>query len=889
MTKELFDQLIAELLPEMGDVGARKSLIESALYDSPLLPNIQWEGAARPFTVQIVKTLEKFGEIASGRLALVALLEEVRKQVGAGRQARIDKLLPQLEIAFARSTTLPRSAALIEFHQSRISEWEQKRYALEKRFVNLTLTLDKADEMERAEDLRFDDLREVLARTYEHGARVVLGAPGSGKSTLLRRLQYDHSRDWLAGKASSLSGQISFFVPLNGYRPNEEGKLLSPRKWLNERWKISHRQLPPLEDWLQEGRALLLLDALNEMPHSADSYFGLIESWRAFAEEAAAQGNQLVFTCRRQDYGLALHVPVVQVQEMKPEQVKLFLQAYLPQHAAHVQRELSQSPKLLELYQRPYFLRLLCEQVTLTGGEIPRSRAELFTGFVRNALQEEIKKNSELLRPSELLTEEDFLLLNGARKYPPFGLPEDGELIPKLCELAFRMQEKGAQVRLAKKEARGLLAHERAEAILKLGLSLNVLDDDSAGVAFFHQLLQEYFAARRLANEPSPELVRIEWEADRIHPPLAEVIAGLDEWEWLPLLKPTAWEETTLTAAPMAADPSAFVRALMPHNLPLAASCAVAAETRLGEELKRELQTALLDRMKDNRAEVRARIAAGEALGLLGDPRFEPRTGKYGDCLLPPLVEIPGGTYPMGVDQGQYDDEQPAHTVELMGFQIGQFPVTNAEFKLFLEAGGYEPEQWWDTAALEWLRSAEDRQPEYWNDTRFNNPAQPVVGVTWFEARAYCNWLTANAADGKTYRLPTEAEYEAAARGKQGRMFSYGNTFDENRCNTYEGRIGRTSPVGIFDNATPEGVFDLSGNAFTWTLSIHDQEKFPYPYRSDDGREDISATDVYRVLRGGSWYYDRDSARAVSRVSLRPANRYDRFGFRVVVFRPPSS
>ncbi len=890
MTKELFDQLIAELLPEMGDVGARKSLIESALYDSPLLLNIQWEGAARPFTVQIVKTLEEFGEIASGRLALVALLEEVRKQVGAGRQARIDKLLPQLEIAFARSTTLPRSAALIEFHQSRISEWEQKRYALEKRFVNLTLTLDKADEMERAEDLRFDDLREVLARTYEHGARVVLGAPGSGKSTLLRRLQYDHSRDWLAGKASSLSGQISFFVPLNGYRPNEEGKLLSPRKWLNERWKISHRQLPPLEDWLQEGRALLLLDALNEMPHSADSYFGLIESWRAFAEEAAAQGNQLVFTCRRQDYGLALHVPVVQVQEMKPEQVKLFLQAYLPQHAAHVQRELSQSPKLLELYQRPYFLRLLCEQVTLTGGEIPRSRAELFTGFVRNALQEEIKKNSELLRPSELLTEEDFLLLNGARKYPPFGLPEDGELIPKLCELAFRMQEKGAQVRLAKKEARGLLAHERAEAILKLGLSLNVLDDDSTGVAFFHQLLQEYFAARRLANEPSPELVRIEWEADRIHPPLAEVIAGLDEWEWLPLLKPTAWEETTLTAAPMAADPSAFVRALMPHNLPLAARCAVAAETRLGEELKRELQTALLDRMKDNRAEVRARIAAGEALGLLGDPRFELHQGKFGAYLMPPLATIPAGRYTVGDENSKYGGEKPQSEVQLPEFQIGRFPVTNAEYKLFIEAGGYKDKCWWETAeARKWLRGQEEHLPGYWNDMDFNNPVQPVVGVSWFEACAYCRWLTETAANGEVFRLPTEAEFEAAARGKQGRMFPYGEEFDASRCNTREGHVGRTTPVGIFANATPEGVFDLSGNAFTWTLSIFDQEKFPYPYRSDDGREDISATDVYRVLRGGSWNNLQDLARAVFRYDIHPAGRNFNIGFRVVVFRPPSS
>ena len=257
----------------------------------------------------------------------------------------------------------------------------------------------------------------------------------------------------------------------------------------------------------------------------------------------------------------------------------------------------------------------------------------------------------------------------------------------------------------------------------------------------------------------------------------------------------------------------------------------------------------------------RARIAAGEALGILGDPRFERRRGEYGDYLLPPLVTIPGGKYTIGDNQGEYDFEKPQGEVELSEFQIGQFPVTNAEYKLFIEAGGYEDERWWDTPeAKSWLsgeassegakqswrdfrrqlldstdeyirslvkqnrittKQADDwitmrnwseeefeqqleewypsgklyRQPEYWDDARFNNPAQPVVGVTWFEARAYCNWLTANAANGLIYRLPTEAEFEAAARGKKGRQFPYGKTFDSAKCNTFESHIRRTTPV----------------------------------------------------------------------------------------------
>jgi formylglycine-generating enzyme required for sulfatase activity len=1157
LTKDLFDQIVALLLPEMGDASARKSIIESALYGSSVLQKIQWDGAARPFTVQLTRLLDEYGEIEPGRPALVAVLEEIRAQTGVGRQARVDELLERLKaittqsegkppskpfekgelsvfISYARPDSavaekieafltaaniqvfrdkrdihpgdnwdmrienalrecqrmvlllspssmpyrkevhrewfyfdqkrkpvyplyiqdcdlhtrlvaydyidarsglqgamerllnelrrdgvLPASmteadrvsvfenveteaqslpdalealydavrgdeggvvlsadqaiairdhkpADLKEYRLGRIAEWSLPRFQINKRFVNLTLLLDKGENepqrWQRDEDYRFNDLRAVMEKTKGNPALVLLGAPGSGKTTLLRRLQLDHSIDRLRDEGE----RLSFFVQLNNYRAHAKGELPEPGEWLNARWSSLYPQLPTLESYLQYGRILLLLDAINEMPHkSFDDYQRLTGLWRDFAQDACRKGNRIIFSCRSLDYSASLsskelRVPLVEVQPMTREQVRDFLRAYLPARHERVWNEIS-GEKYFSFYQTPYFLKLLCDQIDSTG-EIPKGRAGLFTGFVRQALSREI--NGELFRADTLLNEKDRQKLSLGRWRGPSDLPERGLLFPKLSDLAFTMQQKGletesAQFRIDYDEACDLIGHVSAEEILKAGIALNVLDEDlrQYEITFFHQLLQEYFAARRLARAPNPALVHVEWEADKVQKPLAVTIASLADGDPLPPLPQTGWEETTLTAAPMARDPQAFINELMPHNLPLAARCAASPEVKIDAGLKREIQDKLIALTQDMKADLRARIAAGEALGLIGDPRFERRTGPHGYYLLPPLVDIPGGTYPMGTDDSDYDREKPAHTVKIAPFQIGQFPVTNAEYKLFIDAGGYDNEQWWDTPeALAWLRGeasmegakqqwrddrkffqswSEDdirdlvrqgrwttepaenwitwcnwtddrfeqaldeeyppgklyRQPEFWDDTRFNNPSQPVVGVTWVEARAYCNWLTANACANseKIFRLPTEAEFEAAARGKQGRLYPYGKEFYAKRCNTFESHIRRTTPVGIFDNATPEGAFDLSGNAYTWTLSIYDQTQFPYPYRLDDRRDDIFATDVRRVLRGGSWFVDRVSARAVARLFNHPAARYYSVGFRVVVvLRPPS-
>ncbi len=233
------------------------------------------------------------------------------------------------------------------------------------------------------------------------------------------------------------------------------------------------------------------------------------------------------------------------------------------------------------------------------------------------------------------------------------------------------------------------------------------------------------------------------------------------------------------------------------------------------------------------------------------------------------LVKVSAGKFIMGssdTDEDARDWEKPQHIVEIpYDYWIGRFPVTNAQYNEFVQAQGIEH------PVKNWQRKFEDH---------------PVTRVTWYDALAYCRWLTPRiweqAGEDFIIRLPSEAEWEKAARGTSGNRYPWGDTWDPKKCNSEESGIGDTTPVGQFspEGDSPYGCADMAGNVWEWTGSLYK----PYPYDPADGSEDLGTPDdVRRVLRGGAFHYDQNPVRTAARDWLDPDGRDWDVGFRVVL------
>jgi formylglycine-generating enzyme required for sulfatase activity len=469
-------------------------------------------------------------------------------------------------------------------------------------------------------------------------------------------------------------------------------------------------------------------------------------------------------------------------------------------------------------------------------------------------------------------------------------------------------------------QAQELLAYIRERAGL-------LLEREPGVYTFPHRSYQEYLAGSYLARDPEfPDLA-----ADLLRENYAqwrEVVL----WAVGVMARLKRMTHVAVNVAD-ALCPQRLAEGSIPETDWRAAHLAGEAllETGVKEVRARERHAPVLDRVQrrlvallDSGALLaRERAETGDTLARLDDPR--PGVGLRPDGL-PDIVwcEVPAGPFLMGTEEQNiaalqekyrgdiswYKREVPRREVALPTFHIARYPVTVAQFDAFVAAGGYGERRYWPEAeaAGHWRdgrvtmwRDEEPRDRPTYPGEPFNLPNHPVVNVSWYEALAFCRWLSERMAEegsamkvwregqvepfqpsagaGLQVRLPTEAEWEKAARGRDGREYPWGDEFDANRCNVGETRIGSTSTVGLFpDGVSPCGALDMSGNVWEWCHSLYK----PYPYQAGDGREDLEAEGA-RVLRGGAFGSNQGIARCASRYYDAPGRYWYGSGFRLVV------
>ena len=252
------------------------------------------------------------------------------------------------------------------------------------------------------------------------------------------------------------------------------------------------------------------------------------------------------------------------------------------------------------------------------------------------------------------------------------------------------------------------------------------------------------------------------------------------------------------------------------------------------------------------------------------------------------FVKIPASEFTMGskrsLDNDAHDDEMPQQVLNVSDYFMMKYPVTNAQYSQFVNATGCRNPLSWQNGSY----------PEGKSD-------HPVVGVSYYDALAFCAW--AGQVTGLPIRLPTEPEWEKAARGPEMRIYTWGDQWEKGLCNTSDEKLGRTTPVSQYSpqGDSPYGVADMGGNVQEWCSSLFG----PYPYDPTDGREehvyDLQANDLLPKLldtgctmviesneasmgktsmRGGSWREAKDRARCAYRSWAAPMHRGEDTGFR---------
>ncbi len=699
------------------------------------------------------------------------------------------------------------------------------------------------------EDVKHVKLESLREAVDKYPCVILLGDPGCGKTTALEYLAYQFSDQpdklpvflHLSEFDSSLS--LEDFI-IQGW-----GGLLEAGHWGAKELAAN------MEEYLKAGKLLFLFDALNEMP--LKGYRERCSVLRRFIDQRSVQGNRFLVTCRILDYNEELSgLQRVEVQPLSDDKIQQFLKNELPGEWPSLWQTLTQSDdsqyRLLEMARNPYMLTVMID-VFEEDSQLSQNRADLMQRFTQ--------------------------ILLGWSKFkctPDQWIHADLQF-EALSVMAFEMQARsGFGTKVKTEQVKAVMPNKvqldpnwpsqptPPDQILSLAVSAKIIEMpvDRSTVRFYHQILQEYFAAYQMLKWDSNDLADL-WYLPLLETEMPLWVRPENNYEPLPPPPPTGWEETTIIATGLAPEnKTQLIHTLLQFNPVLAGRCLLQGQSRFDSAIRQAVIDRLLLTIAKPEVALRVRIAAGEVLGHLGDPR------------LGQMVVIPAGKFLMGEGREQ-------HELFLPEYQLGKYPVTNAEYARFIEAGGYQDKRWWTEAGWQEVGQKQN-EPRYWQDARFNKPNQSAIGLSWYECVAYCRWLSTET--GQLYRLTTEAEWEKGARGVEGGVYPWGNEFEVNRLNAREGdqKVCTNTPVGIYPTGvSPFGLFDCAGNVWEWCATRW-KKPFPYDAYQNEWRAEYLEGRNLRVLRGGSWNYKAEATRCGYRFKFQPYGWSDRGGCRLV-------
>jgi formylglycine-generating enzyme required for sulfatase activity/predicted MPP superfamily phosphohydrolase/energy-coupling factor transporter ATP-binding protein EcfA2 len=697
------------------------------------------------------------------------------------------------------------------------------------------------------------DIEALLGRR-ETECILLRGPAGMGKTTLVKHLAYLMTQGRGPGALCDYLPVVVFLKdlwPLFETMPPPVTFAPLLRRYLETR--VPTLKFEAVEDFLARDRVLFLLDGLDEVPEQHREE--LAETLAAFQLEK--KHNRYLLTGRPH----GIDAPVTRhfgsflrdIEPLDNKKVNGFVANWFrvvsgqtvglaDLTAAGMIGDIGFNPYVSVFTQNPLLLTAVCV-LYMDNKRLPDQRAELYVRIVDNLIQRRFQQPAHREEPERI---EDFLKLLAFHMQQRHVKSLDvGEAKQLLGRIFPRIDETPPQYR--RKVDRLFEEIEPRCGLLKR--------PGEGEVEFLHLTFQEFLAARHLLYmemDYKPYLTEKWWEETLL------LYTGLVNREWKDRANRMVGE--ILDSAP--GDAADLYRLWLLG----------AKALRDIQDYKRDAEVTARAREKllgiiESAAPLGDRFDAGELLGLLDDPRIKNQ----------PMQKIAAGQFTMGSEKG-YDDEKPVHPVYLDEYMMGQYPVTNEEFNAFVEAGGYTLKDFWTPEGWQWREEEKITLPERWHESKWNRPNFPVVGVSWYEAAAYAAWLSKTT--GKTYNLPSEAQWEKAARGIDSREYPWGDKYNHTLCNSRECQLERTNPVGIFPKgASPYGCLDMAGNVWEWCAdwyrsNYHKQS----PKRNPKGPKSRSS----RVLRGGCWIRGASDCRSASRDGGYPALRLGYVGFRLV-------